>query len=118
MLRLGLRLFGGFRSEVRLHGGSLRLVVIVAVHELSVLLGDRLRSMRGLRLRVWRGARRVAPLPWKAVGLCSELALGGFFVSLAYAFVPLALSEVDHPVATLAWLSDRPLDLEETLPQR
>jgi hypothetical protein len=72
--------------------------------------------MRGLR--VWRGAEGVAPLPWKAIGLRGELALGGFFVSLAYAFVTLALGEVDHPVATLAWLSDRPLDLEETLSQR
>lgn len=118
MLRLGLGLFWGFRSKVRLHRGSLRLVVIVAVHGLSVLLRDRLGHMRGLWLRVWREARRVAPLPRKTVGLCGELALSGFFVPLAYAFVPLALGEVDHPVATLAWLSDRPLDLEETLPQR
>jgi hypothetical protein len=60
----------------------------------------------------------VAPLPRKAVGLRGELALGGFLVSLAYAFVPLALGEVYHPVAALAWLSNRPLDLEKTLSQR
>ena len=60
-----------------------------------------------------RGARVIAPLSRKAVGLCGELALGGFLVSLAHTFVPLALGQVYHPVAALSWLSDRPLNLEE-----
>ena len=93
------------------------MVVVVAVHGQIVLLGDRLVRMRGWRM--YRGARGIIdPLTRKALGLRGELALGGFLVSLAHAFVPFALGEVYHPVAALAWLSNRPLDLEEALSQR
>ena len=109
---LGLGLSGGLRGKVRLHGGNLRLVIVIAVHCLIIVLEDRLA-----RMRVMRGAWGIASLTWKAVSLCGELALGRFLVSLSHAFVPLALGEVDHPVAALAWLSDRPLDLEEALSQ-
>lgn len=51
-------------------------------------------------------------------GHAGQLGLGGLLVTFSEALVPLALRIVDHPVASLARIGDRPGNLTECLVQR